>query len=63
MPTTSIKEDGMRQIAEIREEIENRDYRKEALVWWRLYLKQRLVIRSLREQNRTLRLLLSDYTQ
>ncbi len=33
----------------------------EALMWWRMYLKNVMMLRKIREQNRQLRLLLSDY--
>jgi hypothetical protein len=38
-------------------------WRRQALDWWKHYLRNRCVIAKLRSQNRALRLLLSDYME
>ena len=38
-------------------------FSEQAMYWWRRYLRNLKVIRNLREENRTLRLLLSDYVE
>jgi hypothetical protein len=38
-------------------------WKSESLLWWRMYLRNVMVIKNLREQNRQLRRLLSDYTK
>ena len=36
-------------------------WKDEALLWWRMYLRNVQLLRNVREQNRLLRLLISDY--
>lgn len=36
-------------------------WKEESLLWWRMYLRNLIVIKSLRKQNRQLRLIISDY--
>lgn len=38
-------------------------WKDESLTWWRMYLHNLCLIRKLRKDNRTLRLLLSDYVK
>ncbi len=38
-------------------------WKDEALLWWKMYLRNVQLLRKVREQNRQLRLLLSDYVK
>ncbi len=38
-------------------------WREESLMWWRMYFRNLNMIKNLREENRRLRLLLSDYVR
>ncbi len=33
----------------------SRNWRNEAVIWWKMYLKQRLMVKRLRKQNQYLR--------
>jgi hypothetical protein len=38
-------------------------WKEQAMTWWRMYIRNVTVVKKLRNQNRVLRLLLSDYVE
>ncbi len=49
-------------LAKIKESETSMEYWKdESLLWWRMYLRNVMMLRKLRKENRHLRILLSDY--